>query len=62
MKKLLFILLLIPMAFQAKAVHTWYWDNSGQTIEQLAAPTPALGGNCFIYQYNAALAIWYKEQ
>jgi hypothetical protein len=36
--------------------------NSGQTITQSAIPTTALSGNCYIYEYNAALAIWYREQ
>jgi hypothetical protein len=36
--------------------------NSGQTIVQSAIPTTALSGNCYIYEYNAALSIWYREQ
>jgi hypothetical protein len=36
--------------------------NTGQTIVQSSAPSTAAGGNCFIYQYNASLAIWYREQ
>lgn len=36
--------------------------NSGQTLMQKVAPTTALGGDCFIYQYNLALSTWYREQ
>jgi hypothetical protein len=36
--------------------------NSGQTITQSAVPTTALSGNCYIYQYNLALASWYRQQ
>lgn len=36
--------------------------NSGQSIEQTAAPITAVGGNCFIYQYNIAVSKWYREQ
>lgn len=36
--------------------------NSGQTITQSAAPTTAVGGNCYIYQYNKALTTWYRQQ
>lgn len=36
--------------------------NAGQTIVQSAVPTTALSGNCYIYQYNKALSIWYRQQ
>ena len=35
--------------------------NSGQTIEQKVAPTTALGGDCYIYQFNLANSVWYRE-
>ena len=36
--------------------------NTGQTITQSAIPTTALSGNCYVYQYNSALSIWYRQQ
>lgn len=36
--------------------------NSGQSIEQTAAPITAVGGDCFIYQFNKSTSAWYREK
>lgn len=36
--------------------------NSGQSIEQTVAPITAVGGDCFIYQFNKSTSAWYREK
>jgi hypothetical protein len=36
--------------------------NSGQTLEQTAAPTTLLGGSCIIYHYYTTTTKWYRKQ
>lgn len=36
--------------------------NTGQALMQKAAPSTALGGDCFIYKYVSSNAKWYRKQ
>lgn len=36
--------------------------STGQNIIQSSPSKTAVGGNCFIYQYNASTGAWYQEQ